>query len=285
MSKWVKPADYQPVKYEAPAKWAELLDKCLSEPGTISGAFRSYYSYSIGNQLMAAMQMVGRRLPVGPIANYRTWQANGRQVRKGEKALVICRPVTIHKSKAEPGQDADADASGEMRTIFVWKPLVFGLPQTDPVPGKEYTEPAPVGWDKALALAALGVAQQAFDLTDGTIGGYATGNRVTVNGLFPDQWRVLWHEVAHVLLHTGKDADKAGAQARGLQEVEAEATSYIVAEALGYGDCAGSRAYVQHWLGENDLPDRNARRIFSTADKILKAGRPTQVEQEESTAA
>jgi hypothetical protein len=33
-----------------------------------------------------------------------------------------------------------------------------------------------------------------------------------------------------------------------------------------------SRGYIQNWLDGKEFPDKSARRVFATADKILKAG-------------
>jgi hypothetical protein len=32
------------------------------------------------------------------------------------------------------------------------------------------------------------------------------------------------------------------------------------------------RGYIQNWLSGAEIPERSAQRIFSAADKILKAG-------------
>jgi hypothetical protein len=38
---------------------------------------------------------------------------------------------------------------------------------------------------------------------------------------------------------------------------------------------AESRGYIQNWLDGTDFPEKSARRVFSAADKILKAGTPS----------
>jgi hypothetical protein len=40
------------------------------------------------------------------------------------------------------------------------------------------------------------------------------------------------------------------------------------------------RGYIQNWLAGADIPERSAQRIFSAADKILKAGIQRQDAQE-----
>lgn len=42
-------------------------------------------------------------MPLGPLATYKAWQEKGRQVRKGEKALILCMPITGKRKGARPG--------------------------------------------------------------------------------------------------------------------------------------------------------------------------------------
>jgi hypothetical protein len=58
---------------------------------------------------------------------------------------------------------------------------------------------------------------------------------------------------------------------RNIREVEAESVALICCEALGLPGAEFSRGYIQHWGSE--IPEKSARRIFTAADKILKAGR------------
>ena len=86
--------------------FADLLSRAVNEPGIISSAYRQFHNYSLGNILLAAVQCAQRGLALGPMATYPRWKALERQVRKGEKALTLCQPVTI-KRKAEEGAQDD----------------------------------------------------------------------------------------------------------------------------------------------------------------------------------
>jgi antirestriction factor ArdC-like protein len=79
----------------APATFATLLQQAVNEPGTIHEAYTTFWNYSFGNQLLALAQCYQRGIARGPIATYPKWQSLGRQVRRGEKAIVLCQPVTI----------------------------------------------------------------------------------------------------------------------------------------------------------------------------------------------
>ena len=81
----------------APATFATLLQTAVSEPGIISTAYRQFHSYSIGNMLLAWSQCMTRGIQPGPIATFQRWKELGRYVRKGEKAITLCRPVTVKR--------------------------------------------------------------------------------------------------------------------------------------------------------------------------------------------
>ena len=60
---------------------------------------------------------------------------------------------------------------------------------------------------------------------------------------------------------------------RSLKEAEAESVALICLESLGMPGAEYCRGYIQNWLSGAEIPERSAQRIFSAADKILKAGR------------
>ena len=50
------------------AVFTDLLQKAVTEPGTISQAYRQFHTYSLGNQLLAWGQCLARGLTPGPMA-------------------------------------------------------------------------------------------------------------------------------------------------------------------------------------------------------------------------
>ena len=50
--------------------FAALLEAAVSQPGTIARAYSAFHSFSLGNQLLAAMQCAERGLPLGPLASF-----------------------------------------------------------------------------------------------------------------------------------------------------------------------------------------------------------------------
>src|SRR4051812_29500638 len=102
MAKSVKRSDAPKVDHAASMpKWQELLVQAVNEPGTISAAYSAFHNYSFGNMLLAYFQCKGREIALGPIATFKGWQGKSRQVRKGEKAIVLCQPIPFEKRETD----------------------------------------------------------------------------------------------------------------------------------------------------------------------------------------
>jgi antirestriction protein ArdC len=251
-----------------PTSWENLLRDAVEKPGRIHAAYTAFHGYSIGNQLLALWQCSARGIEPGPISTYKSWQEKGRQVRKGEKAITLCQPVTV-KGKRDDETDDDAEA---FRTVFVYRPSWFVASQTD---GAPIVYPETVGWDRNTALRTLEISEVPFHETDGNCQGYAIPDRreIAINPVAALPMKTTLHETAHCLLHAGEQVAADGLELpRSLREVEAESVALIVTEALGLEGVEYSRGYIQGWLRGNPIPEPNARRIFAAAEKILRAG-------------
>jgi antirestriction protein ArdC len=256
--------------------FADLLQSAVTEPGIISAAYRQFHQYSIGNQLLAWAQCLEREIPPGPMATYPRWKELGRYVRKGEKAITLCQPVTV-KRKAEPEDQGD---DPDVFTRFVYRPKWFVLAQTEGEPLAEASIPA---WDADRALAVLQVQEIPFDAIDGNCLGFARDRSIAINPVNPMPHKTRFHELAHVLLgHTSEGAQQDGEQTpRNLRECEAEAVALLCCAALDLPGVDCARGYVQHWWGTgNPIPERSAQKILKVADLILRAGREAEREQE-----
>ena len=92
--------------------WAALLDEAVKKPGYIHQAYSRFWSYSIGNQLLALFQILARGAQPGPLATFNKWKELGRHVKKGEQALMLCIPVHCKRSKTmknDDGTEQDKD--------------------------------------------------------------------------------------------------------------------------------------------------------------------------------
>lgn len=262
-------------KTETP-RWAALLEEAVRRPGLILEAYSRFHGYSFGNQCAALCQCILRGIPPGPIGTVPKWNELGRSVQKGQKAIWLCMPVTVTKERDETrsGRKPATEAAepARPRTIFVWKPRWFVLAQTD---GAEFHAEIHIPtWDKATALAALGVREVPFAHPDGNVQGYARSGIVAVSPLAQLPAKTLFHELGHVLLgHVTEDAADRALLPKTLTEAEAEAVALCCLEALGLPGADYARGYIQSWYGSGQpLPEASAARIFKAADTILRAG-------------
>lgn len=250
------------------ATFADLLHSAVEEPGLISRAYGAFHNYSLGNQLLAWAQCIERGIQVGPMATFPKWKELGRHVRKGEKALVLCQPVTVKRTtQAESGADET-----DVFTRFTYRPRWFVLAQTE---GTELPPCVSPSWDAARALAALAVTEVPFDATDGNVLGYASRRSIAVSPINPLPHKTRFHELAHVLLgHTTEGEQHDGELTpRNLRECEAEAVALLCCAVLDLPGVEFCRGYLQAWWGAgNPIPERSAQRILKAADQILKAG-------------
>ena len=251
-----------------PKAFTALLQDAINQPGTLSQAYQQFHTYSLGNQLLAMFQCHGRGLKPGPMATFPRWKELGRHVRKGEKALTLCMPITI-KRNAETTDDGTEES---IYTRFVYKSRWFVLSQTDGEPLPESESP---DWDAARALDGLDVQEIPFDHVDGNCLGLARDRLIAINPVNPLPHKTRFHELAHVLLgHTveGTQAD-SDVTPRTLRECEAEAVALLCCAALKLPGIDEARGYIQHWWGQgHEIPERSAQRILKVADQILKAG-------------
>jgi hypothetical protein len=249
-------------------KWSTLLSEAVTQPGMILKAYNAFHAYSTGNQLLALLQCQMRQIEPGPLSTYPGWKAKGRQVKRGEKALVLCVPLT--------GKRRADDEGGEVAVYvrFVYKRNWFTLSQTEGEPIEIQTTPE---WDRTRALDALGITEIPFEHMDGNCMGYARRREIAINPLNPMPHKTTFHELGHVLIGHCTESETSDTQytPRSLREVEAESVALICCESLGLPGAEYSRAYIQNWITGDVIPEKSAQKIFHVADQILKAGQMT----------
>lgn len=249
-----------------------MLIQAISEPGKISAAYTTFHNYSLGNAWLAMFECAMRKIDIGPINTYKGWQALGRQVRKGEKAISLIMPVTC-KVAANENDDSE-NSDGHTFTRFILRPQWFVISQTD---GPDVELPALPEWNTVTALETLKVTQVAFTHFDGNTQGYASpGRKIAVNPVAALPHKTLFHELAHVLLGHCEEGQLSDSERtpKNLREVEAESVAYLVTASLGLDGLEYSRGYLQHWLQSSEIPAKSSQKIFTIANQILKAGYP-----------
>ncbi len=250
---------------------------------TGSEEFRRYLSvmarfhhYSANNVMLILMQ----RPDATVIAGYRRWQQLGRQVRKGEKGLMILAPVV---RKAGDEQDETARVVSGFRVMHVWDlAQTDGTPLPEPPKAQLLERGTDTGlwlWDQLSGwLISQGVTVEIGDL-NGPLGIYhrATFAVTIERGLLgTDQaTKVLAHECAHhVARHTG-------ATSREDAETVAEAAAFAVLDHYGIDTCGYSVPYVAGWAKDVAVLRRNLAAVQNVAHTVIEAlensQRPAQI--------
>ncbi|MGD0099273.1 MAG: hypothetical protein ABSC60_02885 [Acidobacteriota bacterium] len=237
-----------------------IVQQAIKELGLIHEAYHRSYGYGLRNQLLALFQCASRGNVPGPLATYRGWERAGRHVMRGQKALVLCVPITKQTSD-------DAIDEDDAPRVFVYRSRCFVLSQTDGEPYEPLDVPA---WSEEIALQHLGVKRVSFDHPDGNVQGYATDDgSIATNPVAGLPHKTLFHELAHIILNHAKDKTIP----RSVQEVEAEGVALFCCEALGLDGAVYARGYPQRCLGKEALTEQMAQRIITTVHRILSAGR------------
>jgi antirestriction protein ArdC len=248
---------------------SELLIEAVRQPGRIMQAYTAFYGqYSIGNCLLALSQCLQRKLAPGPLATFMRWKALGRHVKKDEKALTLCMPVSAKTKIVNPKTRQEEE---RVRTYFVHRTNWFVLAQTE---GGEFHLSIP-GFDIEKALQVLDVKRVEFDLMNGNVQGFARDRSVAINPVAQLPSKTTFHEIAHILLgHTSEETlvDEESTP-RNIREVEAEGVALICLEALGIEGAEFCRGYLKHWLGDRqEIPAISCQKILTAASLIIKAG-------------
>lgn len=252
-------------------EWGDLLKAALEMPGEAGNTYNRFRRLSIGNQVLLMIQGLYE-----PVHTYKGWLGLGRQVRKGSKAKSIYVPM-FRKT-----EDSDGEKH-EHLSGFKLVPSMFGVSDTD---GDELPPYEPPTWSRERALAALKITEKPFDLIDGNVQGYSAGREVAINPVAVYPFKTLMHELGHIVAgHTSEEQLGEYSTHRGLKEFEAEAAAYLILNELGaleQFNAAESRDYIQTWLRRRkEKPDeKSIRKVFATADKILRAGYPEETKEE-----
>ena len=139
--------------------FTDMLDRAITDPGTISTAYSLFHGYSLGNQLLAMMQCASRNIEPGPIACFNRWKELGRHVRKGEKAIELCMPITGKRTTEHTDETGQVTTEEATFQRFVFRRNWFTLSQTE---GEPFTPPTMPDWNRTRALTALQVTEEAF---------------------------------------------------------------------------------------------------------------------------
>jgi antirestriction protein ArdC len=217
-----------------------------------------FHKYSYNNCIMIQIQ----KPDATQVAGYRAWQALGRQVMKGEKAIKILAP-TIKKN-----EDDEPIVHGFMIAS------VFDVSQTigDELPSIANELKGDIEADLLDKLIGISPVPVEFDEISDAWGYYDSFNniiRVNTQAEPKQRLKTLIHEIAHAELHSkgGEEVDCD----RETQEVQAESVSFIVCDYLGIDTSEYSFEYIGSWIDTTDAKElKNSLKIIQkTSDKLI----------------
>lgn len=240
-------------------------------------AFRSrFHDYSPANTVLILMQRPTARFCMG----YRAWQKHGRQVRRGERGLMVYAPILTRPTKDEIASGAGPD---ERKVRGFRVATTFDYEQTDatgegalvyesPLP-RLGTETAPDLVRSLRALAA--VWGYSVEAASGYADGYCDFARrvigVRADLAADDEAAVLAHELAHAAAHDPKQAGDTGQLSSAEREIQAEGAAFLALSMLGLDTSRAALPYLKGYAADGDAVAAQLAEIERIA-RLLTAG-------------
>lgn len=240
---------------------------------TLLDTMSKFHDYSMNNTLLILEQ----NPHATHLAGYNKWQQDfNRQVKRGEKGLMIWMPVEIkvkenhyvldengNRILGDDGKFKREEVEVKKRTFKIG--YTFDVSQTEQIEGKEVIELSPVkdlkgdvkdyqALTKALMeISPVPIKIEAF--TASAKGCYnSLTNEITIQ---PDMSEVqtiktMIHEIAHSIVHSEENLNQLKKKenvefSKNEKEVQAESIAYIVSSHLGIDTSDYSFPYVATW--------------------------------------
>ncbi|WP_448917853.1 LPD25 domain-containing protein [Holdemanella biformis] len=245
---------------------------------TLLDTMSKFHDYSMNNTLLILEQ----NPHATHLAGYNKWQQDfNRQVKRGEKGLMIWMPVEIkvkenhyvldengNRILGDDGKFKREEVEVKKRTFKIG--YTFDVSQTEQIEGKEVIELSPVkdlkgdvkdyqALTKALMeISPVPIKIEAF--TASAKGCYnSLTNEITIQ---PDMSEVqtiktMIHEIAHSIVHSEENLNQLKQKenvefSKNEREVQAESIAYIVSSHLGIDTSDYSFPYVATWSLSTD---------------------------------
>jgi len=250
----------------------ELLESGISKI-LDSESFKAYlrvmsrfHQYSANNIMLIHAQC----RHATQVAGYKKWQMLGRQVKKGEKGIVIFVPI---RRKIE---DSDGNEIQVVKNFGTG--VVFDISQTEgddlptvSLPISNLTTTSEIGTHLANRLKTFLDQEQVgfvIEHTKPAHGYYAPGKKLIAldEDLTGDQFvKTLTHEVVHYV------ADHRSLTSREDGETVAEGAAFVVLHHFGIDSSDYTFGYVAGWAQDTKVLTRNLAAIQKSAIAVIDA--------------
>jgi antirestriction protein ArdC len=228
-------------------------------------AVSRFHRYSLHNVMLIALQKPNASY----IAGFRTWNKLNRSVRKGEKGILILAPIARKKNESEEQHSKVPTSSvAGFRAAYV-----FDISQTDgaelPSIGVVQGDPSEYRERLYVFAKAQGISVE-YSTEIAPARGTSSGGPIRLlPGQSPaEEFSTLVHEIAHELLYQG---DRRATTSKRIRETEAEATAFVVSQAIGLDTGSAACDYIQLYNGDAKLLFESLEHVQRTAIQILDA--------------
>ena len=235
------------------------------------------------------------------VASFKQWKENfGRNVKKGEKALRIFKPMT--KIKKDENNQPILDKNGKPKTVtFFGLVPVFDVSQTE---GKEMPKAAEVKeqltdldyanlYRALMAIAKENDVSVRFEEMENNKHGYYSvpENQIVLRSNEMNKAQIIktfLHEMAHAELHHADNPQKENLT-RSTAELQAESVAYVVSSYYGIDTSEYSFNYLSGWSADKetladleaqlDIVQQEAKSLMVRMDQALEQLRLSQEKQ------
>jgi antirestriction protein ArdC len=227
-------------------------------------AIGRFHRYSLHNVLLIASQ----KPDASYVAGFRTWKELGRFVRKNEKGIMILAPIVRRKTEIEEEHQEIAHTIAGFRASYV-----FDISQTDgqelPQIGAVKGDPREYG-EKLRRFAAQHSISVEYSMAIAPARGMSCGGQIAIlpGQSAAEEFSTFAHELAHELLHRG---DRRAMTSKRVRETEAEATAFVVCQAIGLETGSAASDYIQLWNGDVQVLTESLGYIRQAASEMLQA--------------
>ena len=229
-------------------------------------AMARFRTYSILNVLLILKACPN----ASRVAGYRTWQSFGRQVRQGEKGIMILASISGKRVETADESSTPDESRGVagFRAVYVW--------DEQQTTGKDLPQIGRITGDPTIYLDRLEdfVRASGIHLTYSAdiapARGMAEKGKITLlPELTPaETFATLVHEHTHSLLHM---SERRAETTRRICETEAESVAYVVCSAIGLETGTAAQDYLDLYGGDSKLLLESLEHVQFTASCILDA--------------
>lgn len=240
---------------------------------TLLDTMSKFHDYSMNNTLL----ILGQNPRATHLAGYNKWQQDfNRQVKRGEKGLMIWMPVEIKVKEKQYVLDENGnrilgdDGKFKKEEVDVKKHTfkigyTFDVSQTEQIEGKEVIELSPVkelegdvkdyqALTKALMeISPVPIMIEAFDGTaKGCYNPLTNEIKIQPEMSEVQTIKTMIHEIAHSIVHSEENLNQLKQKenvefSKNEKKVQAESIAYIVSSHLGIDTSDYSFPYVATW--------------------------------------